>query len=106
MLVCRVGLFRKVEEEKVRVECVVVVVGFWFFLLEKGEISLSSCWFKVKEVLDMKVLMWFIVYVLSCDWFVICNIGVLLGFYYRNEYEECGYGFLFWEFYEFVEFLC
>lgn len=61
MLVHRVGPLRKAEEEKVRAERAAAVSGFRSLLSEKGEISSTSRWSKVKEISDISVLMWFIV---------------------------------------------
>lgn len=55
MLVCRVGPLRKAEEEKVRAERAAAVAGFRSLLSEKGEISSTSRWSKVKEVSVIKV---------------------------------------------------
>jgi len=67
MLVCRVGPLRKAEEEKVRAERAAAVAGFRSLLSEMGEISSTSRWSKVKVISDTKVLMWFLVHVISCD---------------------------------------
>lgn len=50
MLFFRVAPLRKAEEERVKAERASAVAGFRSLLSEKGEISSTSRWSKVKDV--------------------------------------------------------